>query len=260
MFAVQFNGNGLIDFGDIFQMGLSNMTIEAWVRLTTAATGQYVVSRTRSLNVNHRYILLVSAGKARAFMSGNAAQTDVAISSNTSVNDGEWHHIAAVFDRLNNIRIYVDGVLDGTSASIAHWSTIDMTNYHPLRIGAGAESDGVTPNNFFNGTIDEVRVWNVIRTEADLAANMNKSLVGNEPGLIGYLKFDEGQGDTVTDSVAGHIGTASNIQWTAGAPISAPISGGDTTTVKVRIGGVWQTRRVKYYNGTSWETKKLSTL
>ena len=56
---------------------------------------------------------------------------------------------------------------------------------------------------FFNGLVDEVRLWNVVRTPAEIAADWNQALVGNEPGLVGYYKFDEGSGIAVIDSSTG---------------------------------------------------------
>src|SRR5205085_11767980 len=67
---------------------------------------------------------------------------------------------------------------------------------------AGYEQDG----NYFNGQIDEFRVWNVAHTASQITATMNKTLVGNEAGLVLYLKFDETSGAAARDAVstAGH--------------------------------------------------------
>jgi hypothetical protein len=59
----------------------------------------------------------------------------------------------------------------------------------------------------FNGLVDELRIWNVARTDAEIMANFDKALVGNEAGLVGYWKFDDAPGSlTAADSVtaAGH--------------------------------------------------------
>jgi hypothetical protein len=63
----------------------------------------------------------------------------------------------------------------------------------------------------FDGKIDEVRIWNVARTQTQIQGYMNQSLSGNEPGLIGYWRFDEGTGTTVIDaSGQGNNGTISS--------------------------------------------------
>ena len=55
------------------------------------------------------------------------------------------------------------------------------------------------------GQIDEVRIWNIARTEEQIRADMNRQLKGDEPGLVGYWKFDEASNnsegeDIITDS------------------------------------------------------------
>lgn len=54
------------------------------------------------------------------------------------------------------------------------------------------------------GAIDEVRVWTVARTEAEIAANYTVSLTGAESGLAAYYRLDEGSG-TVAYDVSGAL-------------------------------------------------------
>ena len=50
-----------------------------------------------------------------------------------------------------------------------------------------------------NGAIDDVRIWNVARTQQEIQQFMNHELDGSEEGLVGYWKFNEGRGDTAYD-------------------------------------------------------------
>ncbi|MCP4102942.1 MAG: LamG domain-containing protein [Lentisphaerae bacterium] len=62
------------------------------------------------------------------------------------------------------------------------------------------KSDALTFRHchFLTGSIDEVRVWNIARTQEEIQASMNSTLAGNETGLAGYWQFNEGTGiDTV---------------------------------------------------------------
>jgi hypothetical protein len=101
-----------------------------------------------------------------------------------------------------------------------------------LHTGATALTIGGYPPNFFNGYIDEFRIWNVAHSAAEIMSTMGHTLVGNETGLTGYWKFDETSGTTAADSVtsAGHTAhpgtlmantTANNPTWIVStAPIS----------------------------------------
>jgi hypothetical protein len=90
---------------------------------------------------------------------------------------------------------------------------------------------GSNPDRFdvvapFNGIIDEFRIWNVARTDIEIQATMNQSLNGNEPGLVGYWKFDEGTGSTTADlSSNGNDGTISGALWVSGtSPVEEDVN------------------------------------
>jgi len=54
-----------------------------------------------------------------------------------------------------------------------------------------ANADEDRPGTIFDGTIDELRVWSVDRTQVELESNMHTTLTGLEYGLFGYWTFDE---------------------------------------------------------------------
>jgi hypothetical protein len=84
-------------------------------------------------------------------------------------------------------------------------------------------------NRYFEGEIDEVRLWDVSRTQQEIRDNMCSSLSGNEPGLKAYWNFDSGSGNTLIDNSQnnydGTLNNMTNSNWVfSGAPI------GDTST------------------------------
>jgi hypothetical protein len=58
----------------------------------------------------------------------------------------------------------------------------------------------------FHGVIDEVRIWSVTRSRAEIQADMNRKLDGSEPGLVGYWRLDEGGGQVVSDATGNSDG------------------------------------------------------
>ncbi|HEX3695754.1 MAG TPA: LamG domain-containing protein [Polyangia bacterium] len=114
-----------------------------------------------------------------------------------SSSAAQWVHVAMTWDG-SKMRVYVNGALHITSTATGMLTT-----------GNGPLILGCNPGNMncFNGLFDEARVWNVARTDAEIMANYNKALVGNETGLVGYWKFDEAPGSaSAADGVtsAGH--------------------------------------------------------
>ena len=109
----------------------------------------------------------------------------------------QWVHFAMTWDQTA-VRAFVNGVEKATKTATAGQTL--MTGRTPVTIG------GYDPA-YFNGQIDEFRIWNVARTAAEITASMHQTLTGTEAGLVGYWKFDETTGTTAIDSTmtAGHM-------------------------------------------------------
>jgi Concanavalin A-like lectin/glucanases superfamily len=146
--------------------------------------------------------------------------------SGLSATSSQWAHFAMTWDGTT-VRAYVNGVLKASKVSTSSTQKTLMTGVTALTIGG-------YPPAYFNGEIDEFRIWNVARSASDIVSTMNHTLAGNETGLTGYWKFDETSGTTAADSVtsAGHTphpgmlsasSTANNPTWVVStAPLSCP--------------------------------------
>jgi hypothetical protein len=111
---------------------------------------------------------------------------------------GVWHHVAAVLDRPNRrLSLYLDGEL---IAEDTDWGNHSAWTSAPVQVG-------IMTYNFADlaGEIDELRVWNIARTQEEIRASMHTTLTGDDGGLIGYWNFEDG---TAKDrSKNGHDGT-----------------------------------------------------
>ena len=110
------------------------------------------------------------------------------IDSGYVVPEGTWAHLALTYSASAELfQLFADGVLVFSTAG-----TGNLGDHHPtlnyLKIGARREAR----REFFDGLIDEVRVWNIVRTGTEIRATMDTPLQGNEPGLAGYWNFDDG--------------------------------------------------------------------
>jgi hypothetical protein len=108
-----------------------------------------------------------------------------------------WLHLAWVYDGPTHTFLFtVNGVKQPIKSSQTSGGMDLPTTKSLLAIGAA----NVFGNTGFTGKIDEYRVWNVARTEAEIAASMKVILKANTPGLVAYYHFDEGTGTTVKDA------------------------------------------------------------
>jgi hypothetical protein len=105
---------------------------------------------------------------------------------------GSWHHVAFVYDPADAAAastLYVDGVLSATGPA-----TTD--NRTPLSSWIGS-FDGLS--QFYQGDIDELRIWDVARTADEIVQEMNGEVSASEPGLVAYFNCDAIYGTRVLD-------------------------------------------------------------
>ncbi len=106
--------------------------------------------------------------------------------------DGDCHHVA-VTQSNGLISFYVDGSLIGTKGG-GTTPNLNMDTGAPILIGNDGHS-----NDAFNGTIDNVRIWNVVRTESEILEGIENGVDPNEDGLLGYWGMTEGSGQVISD-------------------------------------------------------------
>jgi len=136
----------------------------------------------------------------------------------------EWQYIAVTYASTGVCEMYIDGVnvpvygqLDG-----------DFSNNESMNVHLGNNSAN---NKDFGGLMDEIRLWNTIRSENQILENMESYLSGDENGLIGYWKANEGQSDLLNDySTNDNDGTLNNVLWYFGAPFENTQISGDVIT------------------------------
>ncbi|GAB2854946.1 LamG-like jellyroll fold domain-containing protein [Hymenobacter ruber] len=132
---------------------------------------------------------------------------------------GRWHHVAATFDGTTRT-IYLDGAAVGSDTPGSH----TVPSPSNLRIGCtNAPSSGAN-YEYFNGSIDEVRIWSVARTAAQVQAAYLSQPTAPQAGLVAAYNFDHGTAGgsnaaftTLTDqSGNGNDGTLGNFALTTG--------------------------------------------
>lgn len=108
----------------------------------------------------------------------------------TGFNTSQWYHVAVTYDAgLNLMQLYIDGVPVAGGGS---GNPTGGAYNEPDSLYIGAFNDGSQKAYQFDGQIDEVRIWNVVRTATEIANSRNCGLTGDEPGLLAYYRFNQG--------------------------------------------------------------------
>ena len=197
----------------------NTFSVEAWINRATTGEQHSIAEKYgcpgATPNVGGYAFRVGADDKLTLWTLDDCNSGDAAIGT-TSLEANTWYHVAGVWDGAE-ILVYVNGVLDGVTFT-GHGPQPGDT---PLKIGE--RGNGGTG---FNGVIDEVRLWSVARTPAQIDANMHRVLLAGQPGLAGYWRFDHGAGLLATDfSGSGNTGTLSNgaFRVVSTAPLTAPL-------------------------------------
>ncbi len=215
--SLRFSGSDYIVLGNDPSLKLTSFTLEAWIIIegtgtpTSTGTGGIgdivpIISKGRAeqedpvKDVNYFLGYQLSTNKLVADFEDNAGSVNHPVFSN-SVLDNCWTHVAATYNAATGTwKLYINGDLDQTAVLSSAFVPQSLSNVSAC-IGASFNSSA-TAAGFFNGRIDEVRIWNVVRTDAEMTAGFSAELTGGI-GLAGRWGFNEGAGNTAGNSVAG---------------------------------------------------------
>lgn len=143
----------------------------------------------------------------------------ISTSAENSVNLDTWQHVAFTYDaNTSEVKMYINGIEKILSQTKAPLGSIADNSSNELLIGNNS-----TSAFGFDGTIDEVRIWNVVRSKNEIQENINDYINGAETGLVSYWKMNEGNGGIIKD-ISNHQADAviADVQWIQGAPLNLP--------------------------------------
>lgn len=169
----------------------SAMTLEAWIKIEDLAqNNQTIISKGNAW-------MLQTSGDFLRFEATNVSPSS--ITGDINIRDGEWHHVSVVFTGSEMI-LYIDGKLD---IEINTNNPIGDGNTRPLWIGGNQETAG----RYFDGYLDEIRIWETARTQKEIREAMHLHLQGYEEGLVSYWQLNQGTGLSASDVAGSADGT-----------------------------------------------------
>ena len=167
-------GARYVDIGDLDITG-SQITVEAIIRKSNTTVSNIISKHSGAADANYlfRPTLFGITTTAGFFFCTNPITLPI----------NEWYHIAATYDG-SLIKYYVNGCKVNELPA-----TGDLVQNN-LITAIGARPANTVPVEHFRGNIDEVRIWNIVRTEVEIQQNMNFLLPTTQPGLQAYYKFN----------------------------------------------------------------------
>ena len=175
--SIVFDGvNDYADLGDVLDLGTNDLTIVAWVKLTTSPSGNVtIVSKALAGAQNYRYAVLInSTQNILPFLQGNGGN-DIVPTTTVQLNLNAWYMCCVVYTRSSEIKVYLNGIVQSLSgsATISQWNTLDFQSNNPFRVGSYTASDNTSPSALFPGNIAQVSIYNRALSAAEIQQNYN---------------------------------------------------------------------------------------
>ena len=215
--------------GDLSGSVTTTYTAEAWINATQLTGGDvdhttygYTVFSSSTVIGGYPLWLTAKGSELNVWSYTNTASV-AHTTSGAGLTTGTWYHVAitSIKGAVNGTKVYVNGSLKltYTNENQGTWN-----NVFTIGVLRSSRTNSLIP---FHGLIDEVRVWNVVRSQAEIQADMYHEILTPLPsGLKGYWQFNETTGLNAPDLASpAHTGTLTN-----GASWNSPTGGAPFTT------------------------------
>lgn len=176
----------------------TSLSFDAWVRPKLMETGDRNI-----IFSAYGGLLYLSMKNMKPFLglntneinSGNESPIS-SIESDTILTNKVWHHFAFNFDPdKGELELYLNGVLLGESS----FDPVPLAGQNSTNPDCHLGYSGNGGQGFYFGHLDEVRIWQTLRTADEIKRDYTRTLTGKEVGLIGYYTMNEGVGNGVYD-------------------------------------------------------------
>ncbi len=218
--ALKFNGtNSRVEIPHNHNLNLTNnaLGISLWFSRSAAETDADLI------HYRNKFVIRIDKGGKITFATYNPGWNRVTTAWSDRVIDSDWHHLGASYDGVD-LKIYLDGEL---KAVLPNTGNIQASN-------AGLLIGSQTSNNFFNGLIDEVMLFNRALSATEFQQIIDET---NNPGtgenLIASWTLDEGSGNIIGDETGRHHGTAANMTWVNGVSGKAGDFNGSNSNINI---------------------------
>jgi sugar lactone lactonase YvrE len=192
--ALSFDGiNDYVNLGNSTALKPENaLTYEMWVYHSNwPACDSNIISNTQA--GGYAFVATPDYFKVETSVNGSYQYANF----NKTLTGSGWHHFALTFDGR-----YLKSFLDGEQKAESDLGASYTLTYHASNstiIGGEAGTGSAPTGRYFDGKIDELRIWNTARTASQIRSTMCQRLTGGETGLVAYYRFDHSSGTTLID-------------------------------------------------------------
>ena len=241
--ALEFDGSeDYVNVGDpvddSLDMGIADFSVSAWIKTSSSAKEYILDKRSGGYTTGGRgFSFGISTSLICGIGDGTNYLSDSTSIGTAPINDDKWHHVVVIFDKSDVVKGYIDGVYQ---KEVSVSSVGDINTSGNFIIGKKSYTD----NDFFNGSMDEVAVFNrtlsadeisalyklgtrksQVKTTGSNKMKINTSTVNRlTDGLVGHWTFDGADMDWSTNTVIdrsgqGNNGTITNMSTTTSPSI-----------------------------------------
>jgi hypothetical protein len=168
--------------------GLTSFTFESWVFPTATSDWQRIFDFGNGSSVNMFLTTSNVLTKCPRFaLTNSGGNGEQMVTSNTALTQNNWNHVAVTLDAIRQEgKIYLNGVLSGTATITINPSTLGaLTNHYIGRSNYAGDA-------YFKGSLDNVTIWNNVRTNDEIKTDMTTPVTGTETGLVVNYDFNQG--------------------------------------------------------------------
>ncbi len=210
--------------------GTNARTVEFWIKAKTGQASQAQFVQWGTFEKGTKFSVRMDGGANYVLRVEHGGGYHI---GTTPLNDDQWHHVAVTVPAgglMNQSKLFVDGVEEsGNDGNDVAFNT-GASDIVLCRTAYDAGNSSPNPYRRYNGIIDELRIWKKDLTGEEIAAIMDSVICPDDnPDLVAYFRFNEGEGTTVADETENYDGVFGNAEAPTGE-YPTWIGGKDVTT------------------------------
>lgn len=178
------------DNNDFSVTTTNKLTIEFWFKLTSLSNNNFAIYKGNTGAFEYGFLVGNASGAVQVnFWNSAGSSRYGSVTANSVVTTGTWYHLAytvddsVAWDNANG-KLYLDAT-ESTNSYLGSSANSLSNGNQDFNIGRNPFS-----SVFFNGKLDEIRVWNTVRSQSDINTNKSVRLTGSESGLVAYYPFE----------------------------------------------------------------------